>query len=188
MIENIMSVLLKTKSVSSDPLNGQYNTLYYDQVLSQLKTSQFHPGQDLNLIQGLQTQAESPSNTGDMNTRPLTENQWNNLMPVGELQVDAIGFVRGSSNISRSSEREIVSLVKRLKSFPNFYLKVIGQTRAEGNADANRQLATARAEAVAGLLKQNGLPDWRLKTDAAPSANQNGQFQSVIFHVGQQPY
>ncbi len=109
-------------------------------------------------------------------------------MPVGELQMEAIGFVRGSSNVSRSSGREIASLAKRLQSFPNFYLEVIGQTRAEGNADANRRLATARADAVATLLKQNGLEDWRIRTEAAPSGDQNGQFQSVVFRVGQQPY
>ena len=109
-------------------------------------------------------------------------------MPVGELQVNAIGFVRGSSNVSRSSQREIATLAKRLQSFPNFYLEVTGQTRAEGNADANKQLAKARAEAVASLLEKNGIPDWRIRTKAAPSDNQNGQFQSVIFSVGQQPY
>jgi ABC-type nitrate/sulfonate/bicarbonate transport system substrate-binding protein/outer membrane protein OmpA-like peptidoglycan-associated protein len=188
MIGNIMGVLIKTKSIATDPLNGQYNTLYYDQVLKALKASQFHPGQDLNLIQGLQNQAETTSSSESVTAVPLSENQWNNLMPVGELQVEAIGFVRGSSNVSRSSGREIASLVKRLQSFPNFYLEVIGQTRAEGNADANRRLATARADTVATLLKQNGLEDWRIRTEAAPSGDQNGQFQSVVFRVGQQPY
>ena len=53
---------------------------------------------------------------------------------------------------------------------------------------ANKQLAKARAEAVASLLEKNGIPDWRIRTKAAPSGNQNGQFQSVIFSVGQQPY
>ncbi len=188
MIGNIMGVLMKTKSVSSDPLNGQYNTLYYDQILRSLKASQFHPGQELNLISGLQNQTETLTDGGTTAAAPLSEQQWNQLMPVGELQVDAIGFVRGSSNVSRSSEREIISLVKRLKSFPNFYLEVIGQTRAEGNASANQRLAEARAEAVASLLKSNGLPDWRIRTQAAPSGNQNGHYQSVIFRVGQQPY
>jgi outer membrane protein OmpA-like peptidoglycan-associated protein len=188
MIGNIMGVLIKTKSISADPLNGQYHTLYYDQVLKSLQVSQFHPGQDLNLITGIQPKEETSGAGKAIAATPLNDNQWDNLMPVGELQVNAIGFVRGSSNVSRSSQREIVSLVKRLQSFPNFYLEVIGQTRAEGNADANKRLAKARAEAVANLLKQNGLPDWRIRTKAAPSGNQNGQFQSVVFKVGQQPY
>lgn len=188
MIGNIMGVFIKTKSISNDPLNGQYNTLYYDQILKNLQANQFHPGQDLNLITGLQPKEETSGSNIASSATPLNDRQWENLMPVGELQVNAIGFVRGSSNVSRSSQREIVSLVKRLQSFPNFYLEVIGQTRAEGNADANRRLAEARANAVADLLKQNGLPDWRIRTKAAPSGNQNGQFQSVIFKVGQQPY
>jgi outer membrane protein OmpA-like peptidoglycan-associated protein len=79
-------------------------------------------------------------------------------------------------------------LSKKLQSFPNFYLKVIGQTRAEGDADANQRLASARAQAVAELLKQQGIPEWRIRTEAAPSDNENGQFQSVVFEVGQRPY
>ena len=188
IIGNIMGVLIKTKSIPSDPLNGQYHTLYYDQVMRSLQSSQFHPGQDLNLIKDLQAKVETPGSSKAIAATPLNDNQWESLMPVGELQVNAIGFVRGSSNVSRSSQREIATLAKRLQSFPNFYLEVTGQTRAEGNADANKQLAKARAEAVASLLEKNGISDWRIRTKAAPSGNQNGQFQSVIFSVGQQPY
>ena len=183
-----MGVLIKTKSIPSDPLNGQYHTLYYDQVMRSLQSSQFHPGQDLNLIKDLQAKVETPGSSKAIAATPLNDNQWESLMPVGELQVNAIGFVRGSSNVSRSSQREIATLAKRLQSFPNFYLEVTGQTRAEGNADANKQLAKARAEAVASLLEKNGISDWRIRTKAAPSGNHNGQFQSVIFSVGQQPY
>ena len=186
MIANIVDVLIKTKSITSDPLNGQYNTLFYDQVMAKLKTSNFHPGQDLHLIQGMSS--EPLTTHPGQNNQPLSEAQWNRLIPVGVLQADAIGFVRGSSNVSRSSERSIANLSKKLQSFPNFYLKVIGQTRAEGDADANQRLASARAQAVAELLKQQGVPDWRMRTEASPSDNENGQFQSVIFEVGQRPY
>ncbi|MDG1892892.1 MAG: OmpA family protein [Verrucomicrobiota bacterium] len=188
MISSIVEVLLKTKSISSEPLDGQYHTLFYDRVLATLKSAQFHPGQELSLIQGMQGNAESLTTSGDKKVQPLSDAQWQTLIPVGELQVRAIGFVRGSSNVSRSSEREILALAKRLKSFPNFYLKVIGQTRAEGNAAANQKLANERAGAVADLLKKNNLKDWRIRTEALPSKNQNGQFQSVIFQVGQLPY
>jgi outer membrane protein OmpA-like peptidoglycan-associated protein len=186
MIGNIVEVLLKTKSIGTDPLNGQYNTLFYDQIMASLQTNNFHPGQELHLISDLSSE-QRPSAPPDQ-PQPLTETEWSRLMPVGVLQADAIGFVRGSSSVSRSSERALQALSKKLQSFPNFYLKVIGQTRAEGDAAANQRLAAARAEAVAQMLQQHGVPDWRIRTEAFPSTSENGQFQSVVFELGQHPY
>jgi outer membrane protein OmpA-like peptidoglycan-associated protein len=186
MIGNIVEVLLKTKSIGTDPLNGQYNTLFYDQIMASLQTNNFHPGQELHLISDLSSE-QRPSAPPDQ-PQPLTETEWSRLIPVGVLQADAIGFVRGSSSVSRSSERALQALSKKLQSFPNFYLKVIGQTRAEGDAAANQRLAAARAEAVAQMLKQHGVPDWRIRTEASPSTSENGQFQSVVFELGQRPY
>lgn len=186
IIGNIVEVLLKTKSIASDPLNGQYNTLFYDQIMVALESNNFHPGQDLHLITGMAPEQRKPTEINQ--PLALTESQWDRLIPVGVLQADAIGFVRGSSNVSRSSKRAITALSKKLQSFPNFYLKVIGQTRAEGDAAANERLAAARAKAVAEMLKQHGVPEWRIRTKASPSTRENGQFQSVIFEVGQRPY
>jgi len=96
--------------------------------------------------------------------------------------------VRGSSNVSRSSQRAVQKLARQLEAFPNFYLEIIGQTRAEGNVSANQRLATDRADAVADLLRQEGVENWRIRTEAAPSRSASGSYQSVLFQVGQLPY
>ena len=187
MISNIMDVLLKTGSISQDPLRGQHHTLFFDQVLRKLKTSQFHPGKELNLIQGVgNNDIQTATITSKANA--LSEAQWDSLIPVGELKVDAITFVRGSSNMSSQSKREVDQLAKRLAAFPNFYLKLIGQTRAEGNVDANQRLAEQRAKAVSQRLTEQGVEIERIHTEAAPSNQRGGAAQSVVFQVGQLPY
>jgi len=96
--------------------------------------------------------------------------------------------VRGSANVSRSSQRSVAKLARQLEAFPTFYLQIIGQTRSEGDADANQRLANDRASAVADLLSQEGIPAWRVRTLAAPSQSASGNYQSVLFQVGQLPY
>ena len=57
MIGNITEILLKTKALESDPLNGNYTSLYFDKILSEMQSENFHPesliaglGQGLSLI------------------------------------------------------------------------------------------------------------------------------------------
>ena len=79
-------------------------------------------------------------------------------------------------------------LARRLQSFPRFYVHVIGHARAEGDPEANRALANARAEAAAQYLVGQGLNAHRVKGDtAAPSTGDAGA-QAVSFVVGQVPY
>jgi outer membrane protein OmpA-like peptidoglycan-associated protein len=187
MIENIMDVLIKTSALKKDPLNGQYHTIYYDQLLRGLQLSNFHPGRSVNLIQG----AGDPlpqADQGALKSLPLSEAQWQQLKPVGTLKAEVISFVRGSANVSRSSQRSVAKLARQLEAFPTFYLQIIGQTRSEGDADANQRLANDRASAVADLLSQEGIPAWRVRTQAAPSQSASGNYQSVLFQVGQLPY
>ena len=53
IIGNIIDVLLKTKALAADPLNGKYHTLFYSQILADMKAAGFHPGKSLNLIPGV---------------------------------------------------------------------------------------------------------------------------------------
>ncbi|MDA1273458.1 MAG: OmpA family protein [Verrucomicrobia bacterium] len=189
MIQNIMDVLLKTGSLSSDPLPGQHHTLFYRQVLEEIQLDNFHPGSGLNVITNLgpgsndlepiRAEAEASS---------LSDERWSRLQPVGELKTPPIIFVRGSAKISVQSERDLDVLAKRLNSFPQYYLRVIGHTRAEGDPDANRLLAEQRALAAADLLLAHGLSRARIHTEAAPTTVESGEAQSVAFVVGQLPY
>jgi outer membrane protein OmpA-like peptidoglycan-associated protein len=79
-------------------------------------------------------------------------------------------------------------LARRLQSYPRFYVRVIGHARAEGDAEANRQLAQSRAEAAAQGLISQGVSASRLRTEAAPATVAGGEAQAVTFVVGQLPY
>ena len=104
------------------------------------------------------------------------------------MRLTPISFGRASANLSLDSERELQDLARRLKTFPRFYLRVIGHARAEGDPEANRLLAQSRAEAAANYLISQGVSAQRLRTETAPSAVAGGEAQAVSFAVGQRAY
>lgn len=187
IIINIVDVLVKTKAIERDPLEGKHHTLFYRQILAELKDEGFHPAKNINLISDLGAELEETVRI-TAEVPALSEAQWAQLRPVGELKIRPIVFVRGSNKISLTSKRDLSETAKKLKTFPEFYLRVIGQTRAEGDAEANRRLAEQRAQAVAQYLAEAGIGGQRLRTEAMPSQNQTGAAQSVRFIVGQLPY
>ena len=188
MINNITDILLKTQALDKDPLSGQYTSLYFDRVLSEMQTDNFHPanalaidglGQGTGDLQGVRTNAH---------LRKLSESQWSSLRAVGDLDVQSIGFRRGSSAISLSSEHELRRLKKMLDNFPSFYLRIVGQARAVGDPEANKRLAESRAQSVGEFLIKEGVPTERMRTEAASAGSTAGTAQSVRFEVGQVPF
>ena len=190
MIQRIVDVLLKSQSLAADPLPGQHHTLFHKRILEDMKSESFHPGSSgLNVITEIgPTGNDLDPIRAETKASPLSDTQWNRLQPVGELKVASIIFVRGSARINLQSERDLGGLVKRLESFPQYYLRVIGHTRAEGDPEANRRLAEQRAQAAADLLHDRGMNSARIHTEAAPTSSQSGEAQSVSFVVGQLPY
>jgi outer membrane protein OmpA-like peptidoglycan-associated protein len=187
-IANIVEVLVKTKALEKDPLPGRQSTLFYGQVLAAMKASNFHPGNKLNLL------AESGSAADVEKVRPeaplqaLAPEQWARLRPVGQLRIDPIVFRRASATLSEQSERDLQELARRLQSYPRFYVRILGHARAEGDAEANRQLAQVRADAASQYLVSQGVSASRLRTEAAPGVVATGEAQAVSFVVGQLPY
>lgn len=186
MIGNITEVLLKTKAVASDPLNGKPTSLFYDRILSELRVAHFHPGQGLNVMPGVTGPAESVRQEKELPA--LTPSQWQALRPVGELRLAPISFGRASADLSLDSERELQDLARRLKTFPRFYLTVVGHARAEGDPEANRQLAQSRADATSAYLVSQGVATQRMRTGTGPGADAGGEAQAVSFAVGQPAY
>ena len=121
---------------------------------------------------------------GQAELSALSEEQWRSLTPVGTMRVEAIEFSRGTAGISLQGQRELDSLAARLKSFPQYYLIVIGQTRSEGDQEANRQLAQARASAVVDCLVKAGISKNRIQDRTEVGAGT----QTVSFVLGQLPY
>lgn len=188
MINNITDILLKTQALDNDPLNGQYTSLYYDKILAEMQSDGFHPANALSidgLGQGTQDLQAVRTNA---HLGKLSESQWGNLRAVGDLDVRSIGFRRGSATISPSSQQELRRLKKMLENFPSFYLRVVGQSRAVGDPEANKRLAESRAKSVGDFLQNEGVSAERMRTEAAPAASTSGTAQSVRFEVGQVPF
>lgn len=188
VIARIIDVLVKTKALAKDPLAGRHNTLFYSQILAAMKASNFHPARSLNIISDLGGVTDVEQVRTNKQLDSLTAEQWNRLKPVGELRLEPIQFRRASSHIGEQGERDLRELARRLESFPEFYLRVIGHARADGDPEANRQLAQARAEAAAQYLISQGVAPQRIRTEAAPGIAAGGEGQAVSFVVGQLPY
>ena len=151
IIGKVTTVLVKTGAVDSDPLQGQYTTLYYQEPLKQLKDSDFHPGKRLNIVEGLDNVlADSENIRGSGKLKELSDAEWKSLVTIGSMRMEPISFARGTARLNVQSERELSALAVRLQSLPTYYLVVVGQTIQQG-----KDLSTsgiAYADAVSALL------------------------------------
>ncbi len=185
MIDRITKVLTETGKLKTDPAKGAHNTLFYDGVLRELQAAKFHPGQGKKLVSGLgPTQPMSGVKQRKKLTK-LSKAQWDTLRAVGSMRVEPIGFGRGTATLSSLSRGDLDALIERLDSFPEYYLRITGRARAEGDPEANRQLAHARAEAVADYLRSRNVPALRVDVRVATPDAQGGASQSVSFLLGQ---
>ncbi|MXY29127.1 OmpA family protein, partial [Candidatus Poribacteria bacterium] len=116
---------------------------------------------------------------------------WNGLAPVAAMKVEPIQFGRGNARILPGSKRALRELAANLKSFPQYYLRVVGHTRQEGDPAANRVLALQRAEAAAASLRSFGIASHRIRAIASnqtSSQMRGAAAQSVTFELLGKPY
>lgn len=172
MIVNLNNVLIKTGAMAGDPTKGQPNRLYYDKTMRSLFDRNFHPG----------VKAEEVRQ--DKGLAALNDKQWKELIPVGTLQVPRLVFARGGANLTSASEQTLTDLVNSLKSWPQYYLIVRGNCSKEGDIEANKLLASSRAQATVDWLVAHGIDRNRVKADVSEP---NGS-TTVAFIVGQLPY
>lgn len=187
VIAKITAVLVKTGALKDNPVKGAANTIFYDKILRDMKADSFHPGKELNLL-GTGDGSDAEQARGDKELAALKDEEWNSLVPVGELRAEPISFARGTANINMAGDREISTLARNLLSWPQYYLMVVGQARPEGDLEANKQLAQARADAVVKVLTANRIDSKRIRTKAIVSAEGSGDAQSVVFVVCQKPF
>ncbi len=189
VISNISKVLVQTGALGADPINARASTLFFDRILRDLQAADFHPGKRLGVMSGVGPgTSDLDAVRGDVELPALTDEQWERLMPVGELRTRPISFARGTARINIQSQRELADLAQRLKAWPQYYLTVIGQARAGDNPEADRRLAEQRAEAVVAFLGEAGLDNNRMRRKATTLTGRGGAAQSVSFVVGQPPY
>lgn len=69
-----------------------------------------------------------------------------------------LGFVTGKSQLTPESEAQLPKLVEQAKRRPGGEILVIGHTDRVGSVEANDKLSQQRADAIAALLRAEGLP------------------------------
>ena len=188
IIVKIADVLITTGVFSQADFDSvQPSSLFYTGIMQQLQTEKFHPGKLGSIIQG--SQASLDKVRGDVKLPPLTDEQWEQLVPVAEMAIEKLAFRRGTAELSDISKRRLQNLATRLNSLPQYYLRVIGSSRAEGDLEANKALSKARAEVAAQhLILRLGVNRNRVKTIAEEPSLEGGAAQSVTFQLVQSPY
>lgn len=172
MCSNITDVLMKTDAIKKDPTDGHPNLLFYDGVLKSLFDTSWHPGFGREDVRAEQT------------LMALSEDEWGSLKPVGTLQVPRLVFSRGTSRITSLSEKTLENLSGKLTTWPQYYLVVRGNVSKEGDVDANRTLAEARAKVAVDYLVKKGVDRNRIH---AETSHPNGS-TTVAFILGELPY
>jgi len=127
----------------------------------------------------------------EVSLTPLSDANWSTLAPVAAMKVEPIQFGRGNARIHPNSQRALKELAETLKSFPQYYLRVVGHTRQEGDPAANRILALQRAEAAEQSLKNYGIANHRIRAIASNQTSthmQGAAAQSVSFDLLGKPY
>jgi outer membrane protein OmpA-like peptidoglycan-associated protein len=171
MCSNIIDVLLKSKAIKSDPTDGQPTVLYYDGIMKKLFNSSWHPGFG----------QEDVRSEGTM--MALSDEEWKSLKPAGTLDVPRLVFARGTSRLTALSEKTLDDLATKLETW-KYYLVVRGNVAKEGDVEANRILAEARAQAAVDYLVNKGVDRNRIH---AETSHPNGS-STVAFILGELPY
>ena len=173
MIENISNVLMSTGAMKTDPTEGRPNLLYYDSILRDLQSDQFHP-------------SGSATNDGvddSIQLRGLSEREWNELTTVGTLKVPELVFARGGAKLLGGSKTTLNELADTLRT-QRYYVKIRGVATKQGDKELNKALAGSRAQAAMQYLNEKGIATERLKA----TEPQLGNIPSVTFTLGQMPY
>lgn len=72
-------------------------------------------------------------------------------------------FAVDSASLTGSLRGDLATLASSLNDYPNTTVDVIGHTDNTGDASYNQNLSARRAEAVAGVLRANGVAGFRIR-------------------------
>jgi outer membrane protein OmpA-like peptidoglycan-associated protein/ABC-type nitrate/sulfonate/bicarbonate transport system substrate-binding protein len=193
IITDVTKVLVQTGSLNNNIISGKETTLFYNKILADLQTANFHPGQDSNLmmeqagLNNLKT-ADFSEVRGVAELPALSEEDWQKLITVGQMRIKPISFGRGKANISIQGQRDLDELAYNLESWPMYYLMVVGRASAVGDMEANIALAERRAQAVGEYLTSGGVSPNRVKIIATKPMGDSPTAQAVTFSLGQLPF
>ena len=193
IITDVTKVLVQTNAPGMSAASGKETSLFFNKILADMQTANFHPGQASNLMvdqAGLGT-AGSPDLSdirGVAELPTLSEEDWKKLVTVGQMRIKPISFGRGKASISIQGQRDLDELAHNLESWPMYYLMIVGHASAVGDVGANTDLASKRAQAVAEYLSSGGVSPNRAKIISAKPMGNGQEAQSVTFLLGQMPF
>jgi outer membrane protein OmpA-like peptidoglycan-associated protein len=113
----------------------------------------------------------------------IAADRWKDLKPVGSLRVPPIEFYRNKATLTEEAEQALTDLAAELKRWPQYYLRIEGQTLAQGDPKANMELAEQRAAAVKRFLVEQQVAEHRMDALGMPP----GKGAEVRFVVLQLP-
>jgi len=105
--------------------------------------------------------------------REISLAQWMTLTPT-EMRASPVTFSRGSAQLSDENRRELQNVYGALSQSPQTYMRIIGQARQADDvseAEANRNIACARAQTVADFLADQGISRLRIAVETEVSAD-----------------
>ncbi|MBP8033841.1 MAG: OmpA family protein [Bacteroidia bacterium] len=78
---------------------------------------------------------------------------------------ETLYYELGESSLSQSSKKLLERVIKVLTTYPEFNLKVVSHTDAQGDDNSNLQLSLKRSETVVSYLNSQGIDIQRLKAE-----------------------
>ncbi|MEO0937681.1 MAG: OmpA family protein [Pseudomonadota bacterium] len=75
-----------------------------------------------------------------------------------------ITFASGSFDVRSELRPDLLSLARNLQQYPESTVQIVGHTDSDGAADFNQTLSERRANAVADVLINGGVPFQRIQT------------------------
>lgn len=172
MIDRIERILVETHALVHDPTQEKASRLFNERALRELSSSGFHPGLSTEEVRSEAALSE------------LSDEQWQRLVSVGTLSSPPLIFARGRASLTEASQLVLDEVVEKLQSWPAYYVKVVGNSGSIGDQQANRKLASERAQAAVDYLQSNGVPVSRMRAVSGKSLGE----MSVTFVFGQLPY
>jgi outer membrane protein OmpA-like peptidoglycan-associated protein len=172
MIKNITALLEHTKHKDEpNPGLNRLDKLFDDGILRQLSGQRPRP---FNFDEGLRKEDDGSA---------IAAMDWTKLKEVGQLKVADVPFTL-TGKLQPEAEEALAELARNLEQWPNYYLRIEGNTTSEGDPEDNTRKAQQRAETVKHyLVEQFKIPAARLQA----RGNEPGGGKKVGFVFLEQP-
>lgn len=100
------------------------------------------------------------------------------------LATEVFYFDTNSTTVSPADKARLNEIAKQYQGNPSLEICALGQADKSGNADYNKKLALRRAEAVANILKADGLQDAQYQIKSRGEAFASAEFLKEWFGDG----